>query len=193
MAAKRNDETPEVPGAVITPEDVAVLLARIKALEENAAARGEPKSSEAERLDRIVASIEKIANESDRGHIKQISIAKAKHRTPWNKDPQGRKRTKKLNVITFMNGFRLQERLLHDEEIDAVNKIQPGAYGPKKAYLVLTKAAEDGVREKMIVIPNKTPDQRNAMIRYAMDGANGKLPLVNLLEKMMAEAPVSLA
>lgn len=131
----------------------------------------------------LVGVLGKLAERQDEGPIKQIPIAKAKYRTPWN--PTGAKRKFKLKRATFLNGFRLRENRLHDETIQLLNQLKAGKYQNRKWVVVEADGDQDneGMNSTVSIwIPNKTVGDR---LKLAELGGQRGLPA--LLELIIAE------
>jgi len=75
---------------------------------------------------KLTAVLERLTEQADRGAVKQIPLAKAKIRTPWN--PTGDRMRPKLQRITRMNGFRLTETKLTNNAIRLFNQLRAGKY-----------------------------------------------------------------
>lgn len=87
----------------------------------------------------------------------QVPLSKYKAKTPWH--PTGERRRPKLSRATFLNNFRLQERLMSNEEIELCNQLRPGLYVGRKWRVV--SADRDGEGSSiMIYLPNKTESDR---------------------------------
>lgn len=107
----------------------------------------------------LVDSIREIAESTQRG--KQVPVHQAKFRTPWN--PTGEPVKVKLKYpAVFMNGARLNPRMLTAEEIELLNQVRPGLYNKKKWAVTVR-------RDKSIDIgySNKTVQQRLELAREA--------------------------
>lgn len=179
--AEKHDDKPE-PMIQVSEADFKALLARIGDLERAAKT---PSASGAD-LATLVQSISKIAENADRGPIKQIPIAKTKFRTPWN--PKGDKVRTKLTRSTYMNGFRLHESKLKLEEIQLLNKLKPGRYGPAQKIVVVEKAGEgDGRGELQLWVPNKTQGDRTALAKFVANEDENRAGLLTLLDKILKE------
>ena len=111
------------------------------------------------------------------GPTPQVPFAKYKHKTPWN--PSGEKYRRPLAKTVYLNGHRLRERMLSQDEIDRLNAVKPGVYNNGK-WSVVEKAREDGRPEVFIHWPNKTVEQR-------MDLLGHGTTLCELLDKILAE------
>ncbi|MEQ1574450.1 MAG: hypothetical protein ABL993_09415 [Vicinamibacterales bacterium] len=70
-----------------------------------------------------------------------------------------RSKTKKLKGVWFQNGFFLNEDILHDAEVDLLNRLhRPGRYIDRKVEVVLRETGAD--LEGDIRYQNNTPDVR---------------------------------
>lgn len=116
-------------------------------------------------------------NEQHTGPTPQVPFAKFKQKTPWN--PTGAK-YKPLTRPTFLNGHRLKEKTLSQEEIDLLNQVKPGIYNGRKWTVIEQSTNENGAGAIKIYFPNKTPEQRMALME---DGRT----LVELLQKLLRE------
>lgn len=131
----------------------------------------------------------KLAEASENGPIKQIPLAKAKIRTPWNPEGLRDDERPELAMPTYLNGFRLRESLLSSLEIELLNKVRNGKYNRKRWTVIVKQGEEEGSGgEKIIYIPNKTQADR---IRLAQDSVHPTEPkkngLVAILERMIEE------
>ncbi len=184
--AKETNDAPE-PMIQVSEKDFKALLSRIGQLETAA----KNPSSDAGTLASLVQSISKIAEQSDRGPIKSIPIAKSKQRTPWN--PTGKKVRLKLTRPTYMNGHRLHETRMGELEIQLFNQVKPGRYGENGRITVIEKGGDEGSRELQVWIPNKTVPDRLAMARMTADPTpdpvTGKprAGIIVILERILAE------
>ena len=167
----------------VSAADFKALLSRIGDLEKAA----KNPTSDASVLASLVQSISNIAEQSDRGPIKGIPIAKSKQRTPWN--PTGQKIRVKLRRATYMNGHRLHESRMSALEIELFNQLKPGRYGPKSKIVVIEKGGDDGDRELQLWVPNKTVPDRLEMARLTADPTGQDRPgSIVLLEKLIEES-----
>lgn len=131
----------------------------------------------------------KLAEASENGPIKQIPLAKAKIRTPWNPEGLRDEERPELAMTTYLNGFRLRESLLSSLEIELLNKVRNGKYNRKRWTVIVKQGEEEGSGgEKIIYIPNKSQGDR---IKLAQDAVHPTDPkkngLVAILEKMIEE------
>lgn len=90
--------------------------------------------------------------------VKRIPWSKFKTRSPFN--PTGN-RKRKLSRRCYQNGYPMDVRKLHDEEISLLNQMKPGKYfgGLVTAYEVAT----GGNVDLHIVYKNKSFDDRLAL------------------------------
>lgn len=128
----------------------------------------------------LLKVLERLADRADAhtGPTPQIPYAKYKHKTPWN--PTGEKYRRPLSRPTFLNGHRLHEKQLSQEDIDLLNKVRPGVYNGRKWTVIEQSLNENGQGAIKIYIPNRTPEQRMAMM------AEGRT-LTELLTKIINE------
>lgn len=115
-----------------------------------------------------------IAASQEHAPIRQIPLAKARIRTPWN--PTGDKKIPKLSRVTRLNGFRLKESRLKNDEIRAFNKLKPGKYHRGK-WLVIASNDEEGAAID-VYFPNKTAAHR---IDFRSTCPNGLLDALNIM------------
>jgi len=177
------------------PDSVTVSAADFRSLLQGIASIGEALKNQsqgniAKDLSSMVEGMAKIAENSDRGPIKSIPVARTKQRTPWN--PTGDKKLRgKFVVNTFLNGFRLNERMHSKEEVDLLNQLKHGRYtamGEGKTIIVVMKDGPESRQEKQIWVPNKTQSDRIALARFCAHADPTKSGLVSLCEKLLAEA-----
>lgn len=102
----------------------------------------------------LAKAIQAIA---DSQPVKRVPYAKFKTRSPFN--PRGIRR-RKLTRRCYQNGFPMDVRKLHDEEISLLNQLKPGRYIDN---LVTVVEAQNGENVDLhLVYKNKTIDQRMA-------------------------------
>ncbi len=127
-----------------------------------AAVAEETKDEVKPKVDREAALLEilgRLSERQDEGPIKQVPVARALYRTPWN--PTGKKNRPKLKRATYLNGFRLREMRLTEENIALLNKVKAGKYQDRKWVVVESDGdSEDGGASVNIWIPNKTVQDR---------------------------------
>lgn len=105
----------------------------------------------------LVKILERLATRTEAGPVPQISMARAKIKTPWN--PSGSRSRPKLSRPTYLNGHRLQEMLLSNEEIRLLNKLTAGKYQDRKWLVVEADTDRDGSTVQ-VFLPNKTESDR---------------------------------
>lgn len=127
---------------------------------------------------RMVEVLEKIVEQNEGGPIKQIPIGKAKIKTPWN--PTGSKRRPKLRRITRMNGFRLGEMTLSDDEIRGLNQIKAGKYNNGRWVVIESDSNESGASVELFV-QNKSQQDRLELAKICPKG------LIDILAKILAD------
>jgi hypothetical protein len=137
----------------------------------------------------MAQAIMKIAESSERGPIKQIPLAKAVIRTAVN--PEGKKdhRRPKLKRATYLNGYRLREALLKEEEIKLLNTVKAGRYHNKKWSVREVEAGDDESGSSInIYVPNKTQGDRLLLAQAAVHPTDPKRNgLIAVLDKIIAE------
>lgn len=128
--------------------------------------------------ERLLSILEKLSEKEDQGPIKQIPLPKAALRTPWN--PSGRRIGRpKLTRDTYMQGSKLREINMSDEEIELFNQIKAGRYLEGKV-VVTEKHADKGKDEVELRMANKTIEDRIIQAQMAPDA-------VTLLKKILSE------
>jgi hypothetical protein len=90
--------------------------------------------------------------------VKRVTFAKFKTRSPFN--PTGNKR-RKLTRRCYQNGFPMDIKKLHDEEIAMLNKLTPGKYFNQLVTVIQVQTG--GNTDLHIVYENKSFDQRLAL------------------------------
>lgn len=128
-------------------------------------------------LSTLVQSIAKMANQTENGPVRQVSVAKAKYCTPWN--PTGEKKRPKLKRPTYMSGARLREIMLSSADITLLNQLKAGKYNQKRWVVTERDGGAEGSAID-VMIPNKTMEDR---IRLKGEAFN----LNMLLTKIVAE------
>jgi hypothetical protein len=138
--------------------------------------------SQAQTNQRLTAALEAIAGRAETGPTPQIPFAQAKFQTPWN--PTGEPYKVELSRPTWINGHRLRELLLSQEEIVKLNKLRAGKYHDRK-WIVVESDGDSGESSSMVSLffPNKTPEQKIDLARTL--GGRG---LVALLDMILEEA-----
>jgi hypothetical protein len=127
----------------------------------------------------LAQALARIVDQGETGPIRQVSVAKAKIRTPWN--PTGAKVRAKLSRTVRMNGFTLRERMMSDEEITLLNQVQPGKYHDKKWVVMQVDGDADGSAIDLF-IPNKTHADQIETVRASVTG-----DLAGILRVIVAE------
>jgi hypothetical protein len=122
---------------------------------------------------KLVDSIATIAE-----HLKSVAPRK---KTSHFEYMQARRKRNKLTRKVFMSGIEVRPRQLSDEQIDLLNRLQPGVYNGGR-WTVIGRHA-DGIEGGSIEIyaRNKTIEDRTQMAIEAPS-------LDVLLQKMIAEA-----
>jgi hypothetical protein len=95
---------------------------------------------------------------ADSQPVKRVPWAKFKTRSPFN--PTGNKK-RKLTRRCYQNGFPMNIKKLHDEEIVMLNKVVPGRY--MNGLVTLIQVQNGGNTDLHIVYENKSFDQRLAL------------------------------
>lgn len=131
--------------------------------------------------DQLAAALVTLAASQESAPIRQIPLARAKVRTPWN--PTGDKKRPKLSRVTRLNGFRLKESRLSNDEIRGFNALQPGKYNGRK-WIVTSSQDEEGSAID-IYLPNKTAAHR---IEFRSTCPNGLPDALNLMAREIAAA-----
>lgn len=129
-------------------------------------------------LTTIAEVLHRLVDRTEAGPVPQVRIANAKFKTPWN--PTGTQDRPSLSRTTFLNGHRLREITLSDEEITLFNKLKPGRYHNRK-WLVVEADSENG-SSIQVFIPNKTEADRLETKAAASN-------LAGILRIMTSDAP----
>lgn len=112
----------------------------------------------------VADALAKFVGMVEDGPIRQISITKAKYRTPWH--PSGDRDRPKLKRKIRMQGVQLRERMLSNEEIDLLNQLPPGRYQNRRWFVQATDGEDDGTKID-IYLPNKTAADRLTLAQQA--------------------------
>jgi hypothetical protein len=128
----------------------------------------------------ILSLLTKLLDRQEKhtGPTPQIPFAQYKQKTTWN--PTGEKHRRALKRPTFLNGHRLREKMLSQTEIDLLNQVKPGSYNGRKWTVIEQSTSENGAGALKIFFPNKTPEQRMALLEEGRS-------LVELLNKIIRE------
>ncbi len=108
----------------------------------------------------VAQAMARFIQRDDDGPIRQVSVHKAKYRTPWH--PSGDPNRPKLTRKMRLNGVQLRDRMLSNKEIDLLNQVKPGKYHNKRWFVMETDGDEDGSKVD-IFLPNKTQQDRLAL------------------------------
>lgn len=137
----------------------------------------------------IAAAIAKIAEASENGPIRQIPASKALFKTPWN--PTGKKRGKRIRLsrATYLNGHRLREMMMSEDEINLCNSVKAGLYNGRRWTVQVKEAAgQSEGREVLIWIPNKSTADRLQLAKDSVHPSDpSKNGLVAILERIVDE------
>lgn len=93
----------------------------------------------------------------DSAPVKRVPFAKFKTHSPFN--PTGNKK-RKLSRRCYQNGFPMDIRKLHDEEISLLNQLRPGRF--IKGLVTVREILNGGNTDLHIYYANQTIDQRMA-------------------------------
>jgi hypothetical protein len=131
--------------------------------------------------EQVNAAIVALAKAAENEGPRRVRHSRARFRTPWN--PEGKKRRPTLARTTRLNGFRLKEATLSEEEILLLNRLQPGKY--RGGEWIVTETDGEGTAGKAldVYIPNKS--QQDRLKRAQIAGTRG---LAGLLDLMVQEA-----
>lgn len=131
--------------------------------------------------DVLERAIVTLANAQASQRIPQIHISRIKRRSPWN--PSGDRKRPKLTRVTWLNGNRLRESRLSNDEIRGFNALVPGKYNGKK-WFVSTREDEEGSAID-VYFPNKTPAHR---IDFRSVCPRGLIDALNMMKDEAARA-----
>lgn len=138
MSAKRTKKVKEE--ELFDP--VMAQQAEIDRQEGTREAPAAPQTSQDEINAKLSQVLEKLADNVDRGPVKQVPLAKAIVRTPWN--PTGSRLRPRLQRVTRMNGYRLTETKLTNNAIRMFNQLKGGKYNGGR-WVVIDSTDPSGV------------------------------------------------
>jgi hypothetical protein len=133
---------------------------------------------QAQQMGALTEILGRLVTRTEAGPIPQVPLARAKIATPWN--PKGDRVRPTLSRPTYLNGHRLREITLSNEEITLLNQLTPGRYRNRKWLVVDTDTDGQGSAVQ-VYLPNKTEADRLEMKSVAKD-------LADALRLIVAEA-----
>lgn len=108
-------------------------------------------------LQMVTEVLGRLVDKNEAGPIPQIPVARAILPTPWH--PSGSKVRPELARTAYLNGHRLREIMMSDEEITLINGLRAGRYMNRK-WTVVDTDGDGNAASIQIFLPNKTEAER---------------------------------
>ena len=165
--------TPAPVGVMMTPEDIARIAAEAAKAATVAVSQAGGES---------VADIVAKALTGYMGPRQKTIAELGEPKTPFN--PTGQKRQLKKDF--FHNNAPLNERFLHDREIELLHQLVPGHYGTEDFPIaVIERKRKDG-KSRVTIVHNDGKNDRNSFKNYA--AKYGSADFTGCLLGLIAEA-----
>lgn len=129
-----------------------------------------PNNRESENVNVPVNAIaELIQAVKDTAPPRKVSAAQREPKSPFAQGKTKRQRAK-LKVIFYQNGYRVNPKVMFDNEIEMANKLVPGKYAG--GLLNVTKVLSQTTDPDKVNLNynNAKPDQRMAMMQLLQGG-----------------------